>query len=62
MPTLAGLVDLVTDARAQAAHRAELTIHPTDGHPVTVLIDPEVNMIDDEECYVITDYVPQARP
>jgi hypothetical protein len=61
MPTLAGLVSRVTDARSRGADRAHLTIDPTDGHPVSVLIDPARNTIDEEECYTITEYVPQPR-
>jgi hypothetical protein len=62
MPTLARIVTSVTDARARGAARAELTTDPTDGHPVSVMIDPEVNTIDDEECYTITEYAPQTGP
>jgi hypothetical protein len=60
MPTLSTLVKEAEAAKARGASRAEVTTDPADGHPVDVIIDMDANMIDEESCYRILDYVPSG--
>jgi hypothetical protein len=61
MPTLADLLSLVEDARADAdAIVRAFEVDPEDGHPTRIDIDWLPNAIDDEECYVIEAYTPGA--
>ncbi len=55
LPTLADLLALVADARANGADRVDLVTDPVDAHPVSVEIDWLSEAIDDEECYTTSD-------
>jgi hypothetical protein len=59
VPTLAGLVDELAEARKEGADVARLESDPADQHPRRITIDPDRNAIDDEACYTISDYRPQ---
>lgn len=56
VPTLADLVEELISARQAKADMADIAYDPTDGHPVTIDIDWDVNATDDESCYVIRKY------
>ena len=56
VPTLADLVEELVSARQARADQADIAYDPTDGHPVTIDIDWDVNAVDDESCYVIRTY------
>ncbi len=55
VPTLAMLVEEYREGTA-TADVSEMTADPTDGHPVEIAIDYDVEAMDDEACYVISDY------
>lgn len=57
VPSLAGLLALVTEARSDGADRVDLVTDPADGRPVSVEIDWEAAAIDDEECYTVSNFV-----
>jgi hypothetical protein len=59
VPTLGDMVDEV-HAVAGTPDAGEVTLEtdPADGHPTAISVDPLANAIDDEHCYVITDYEP----
>lgn len=54
VPTLAGLLGQVAEARRDGADRVEVKADQTDGHPVSIAIDRRINATDDEECYEIS--------
>jgi hypothetical protein len=56
VPTLAALLAAYRKARDSDAGTAEASFDPVDGHPTRITIDPIKNAIDDEQCYVITEY------
>jgi hypothetical protein len=62
LPTIATLLDLYNDAVRTGADKAVLTTEPTDGHPVRIDIDQDLNTTDDESCFAIDDYQPDAAP
>lgn len=57
VPTLAGLLALVAEARSDGADKVDLVTDPADGHPVLVEIDWVAAATDDEECYTVSDFV-----
>jgi hypothetical protein len=59
VPTLADLIALVKEARSATEPEVTLVTDPQDGHPVEIFIDWAPDAMDDEECYVITDYAAQ---
>jgi hypothetical protein len=61
LPTLRGLLEEAGDAAAHEADSVKVETDPADGHPVNVAIDYLANAIDDEACYLITDYLPAAH-
>jgi hypothetical protein len=56
------LGEMVADARAAsgdpAAGEVLVESDPADGHPTEISVDPIADAIDDEFCYVVTDYRP----
>jgi Family of unknown function (DUF6174) len=60
VPTLRELLDQVDRARSSGADVATASFDPADGHPTELEIDPELNTVDDESCYVVSDYRPTA--
>jgi hypothetical protein len=56
IPTLDELQVRVLDTDADDV--TEATFDPSTGYPASVTFDPEPQAIDDEECYVVTDYAP----
>lgn len=58
IPTLDELQARVLDTDADDV--TEATFDPATGYPASVTFDPEPQAIDDEECYVVTDYAPTA--
>lgn len=56
VPTLAEMFERVAEARRDNASEVILSTDPADGHPVSVKIDWQANMIDEEECYEISDF------
>jgi hypothetical protein len=56
IPTLSALQTRVLDTDADDV--TEATFDPTTGYPASVTFDPNPQGIDDEECYVVTDYAP----
>jgi hypothetical protein len=56
VPTLADLLRLAADARNAGAYEVSVLQDPTDGHPMSIAIDPEQMTIDDEQCYEISEY------
>ncbi len=76
IPTLADLLARVAEAReatdpvgpprpdatdSRSLPIVRLTTDPADGHPVQVHIDWIPEAIDDEECYVVSEYMPGTR-
>ncbi len=59
-PTLGDLLDEYTTAKSKGAHVAKLETDPVDGHPTRIDLDPMQNAIDDEACYVISNYAPRG--
>ena len=59
VPTLGDLLDEVRET-AGTPDAGEVTLErdPADGHPTAISVDQLKNAIDDEQCYVITDYQP----
>ncbi len=57
VPSLAGLLALVTEARSDGADKVDLVTDPADGYPVSVEIDWQAAAIDDEECYTVSNFV-----
>jgi hypothetical protein len=58
LPTLATLVGYYNDAVRTGADTATIETDPADGHPVRIDIDHGRTSLDDESCFVITDYDP----
>ena len=58
LPTLATLVGYYNDAVRADADTAKLETDPADGHPVRIDIDHSRQSMDDESCFVISDYDP----
>lgn len=58
VPTLSEMLERVAEARRMNASEVTLTTDPVDGHPVSVKIDWEANMIDEEECCEVSEFVP----
>jgi len=56
IPTLAELQVRVLDTDKDDV--SEVSFDPTTGFPASVTFDPEPRAVDDEECYVVTDYAP----
>jgi hypothetical protein len=60
-PTLAAMLEKVREARNRAdAGAIIVTSDPVDGHPMRIEIDWNANAIDDEECYTVSEFVPNA--
>lgn len=57
VPTLAGLLALVAEARSAGADKVDLVTDPADGKPVRVAIDWQAAAVDDEECYTVSDFL-----
>jgi hypothetical protein len=60
IPTLGELVELLRQAQTRPEASVEVSAHPIDGHPTRIYIDWITQAIDDEECYVISEYVPDG--
>ena len=61
VPTLGDMLDEVRVASGDPeAGEVLLESDPADGHPTSISVDHIENAIDDETCYVITDYQPAA--
>ena len=58
LPTLATLLGYYNEAVRSGADTAKLQTDPADGHPVRIDIDHSRRSLDDESCYVISDYDP----
>lgn len=59
LPTLGDMVDEVAQATDDPdAGDVTLETDPIDGHPTEISVDHLEDAIDDETCYVITDYEP----
>jgi hypothetical protein len=56
VPTLTDLLDYAVVAREADAEVAEVDYDKSDGHPKKIDIDYDTNAIDDESCFVVTDY------
>ena len=57
IPTLTQLLTLYNEAQERGADVATVDVDPTDGHPTRIDIDLDVDVVDDESCFVISDYV-----
>ncbi len=55
-PTLGQLFEEYLQAQRDGAEVATAALDPTDGHPTRIDIDSSKMAVDDEACYVITDY------
>ena len=62
VPTLGQLVVEVDTAREDGAAVARTDVDPVDGHPTAITIDRTTDAIDDESCYVISDYTTEVPP
>ena len=60
IPTLTQLVALFNEAQERGADVATVAVDPIDGHPTRIDIDMEGDAVDDESCFVISDYVAPA--
>lgn len=60
VPTLADLLGRVAEARSDGADEVSMSTDPADGHPVSVEIDWQTSVTDDEECYTISDFAQGA--
>jgi len=58
-PSLRELLEEVRSAQRSHVDVAELTTDPADGHPTRITIDDH-DSIDEEACYVITDFTARA--
>jgi hypothetical protein len=56
VPTLSQLEAEAETARRNGADVVEVERDLGDAHPTKITIDPELNAVDDEECYTIEDY------
>lgn len=56
IPTLDELLVRVLDT--DRGDVVGVSFDPTTGYPASVTFDPEPRAVDDEECYVVTDYAP----
>lgn len=56
VPTIGGLLAEARRARDAEADVVDVAVDPADGHPMSIDIDWDRNSIDDEACYVITDF------
>lgn len=59
-PTIGELITRLQTATQNGADRVHLEVDADDGHPAMIEIDFDTNAIDDEACYTITDFDPQA--
>ncbi|CAL9635291.1 DUF6174 domain-containing protein [Streptomyces sp. enrichment culture] len=59
VPTIAGLLRELEQARGDGAEEAEAA-YASDGHPERITIDWDKNATDDEAAYTISDYRPAA--
>lgn len=57
VPTLKSLMDSVEDAQQRGADVATAEYGPPDGQPVRAMIDASAEVDDDEQCYVVDDYI-----
>ena len=62
VPTLGQLVVEAQTAREDGAAVARTDVDPVDGHPTAITIDRSTDAIDDESCYVISEYTTGAAP
>lgn len=60
IPTLGQMMERAAQAVASAESTARVVTDPVDGHPVEVEIDWIIMGIDDEECYDISEYMPEG--
>ena len=59
VPTLGDMLEEVREASEDPeAGEVSLETDPVDGHPTAISVDHIENAIDDESCYLITDYQP----
>jgi hypothetical protein len=56
IPTLEDVLDEAAEARRADADVVGITSDESDGHPARVDIDYDTSAIDDEACYVVTNY------
>lgn len=56
-PTIGELVSKLEAATQNGADRVNLELDSDDGHPSLIEIDYDTNAIDDESCYMITEFV-----
>jgi heat shock protein HslJ len=56
VPTLEELLEEAEEARRAGADIVEIDFHPETGHPTSIEIDHDEQAIDDEACYVISNY------
>jgi hypothetical protein len=56
VPTLVDLHRYAMEAQEADADVVEVDYDPSDGHPQKIEIDYEASAIDDESCFVVTDY------
>ena len=56
VPTLAQMATEAETARTAGADEVVIQHDPTDGHPVSIRIDPSRSTADDESCYQISAY------
>jgi hypothetical protein len=59
VPTIAGLLGELEQARQEGADEAEAA-YASDGHPERITLDWDADAIDDEAAYTISDYKPLA--
>jgi hypothetical protein len=62
LPTLGQLLDEYDNARHSGADVATVAFDPGDGHPTKIDLDPKKNAVDDEACYVISEYAVLSTP
>lgn len=60
-PTLLELVDEAEAAEAAGAEVVELTVDAVDGRPMRLDIDWDEGAVDDEACFIVSDYEPDAE-
>ncbi len=53
-PSIDGLFDLLVDAKARNAARADVTYNPTLGYPVQISLDYRTQVADDELFYTVS--------
>jgi hypothetical protein len=62
VPTLGQLVAEAQTAREDGAAVARTDVDPVDGHPTAITIDHSTDAVDDESCYLISEYTTEVTP